>query len=81
VQTDKGYTKSNTKELIIAELICGRKNKEIAEMFDVSAAYVSECKADAQKLELGYLDKVGKPTPKGLGLLDKFKEDDGSIDD
>ena len=75
--TSGDSTADKTKQ-IMAELMRGKKNKEIAERFGIKAPRVTAIKNTA--IDKGFMDKKGRPTDLGFGLL-KQLETDGLDDD
>lgn len=73
-QEEEWGSRGGDKKLgIIANILMGKSNKEIAEMFDCKSPYVSQLKTEAKKLR--YLDREGSATKAGLGLVEEYGDD------
>lgn len=72
---DMEEEKVNDKKLrIVAEIVSGKKNKEIAKMFNVSEQYISKDMKEFGRKH-GYLDKDSKPTAEGYKLAEQYASD------
>lgn len=71
-EEEEGQAGGKSKK-VMAELVKGRSNKEVAKMSELSHGRVSQIKKEAKRL--GYLDKQGKPTPEGIAFAQEHGGD------